>query len=118
VIATFTLRPTKVKGGANAIAEIQLLPSVTSPQTVALSTDRPDVIQLPSTVSVAASAVPTPFTITTHDVNQKIIVTITATAGTQSIPLSLTNFRIVNPVHLVGHRKQSLGEELQFLDMD
>jgi hypothetical protein len=89
VIATFTLRPTKVKGGANVIAEIQLLPGVTSAQTITLTTDRTDV-QLPATVSVPASGVPTPFTITTHDVNEKVIATITATAGTQSIAVSLT----------------------------
>jgi len=90
VLGSFTLRPTKVKGGANVIAEIQLLPSVTSAQTITLTTDQPNIVQLPAAVSVRASGVATPFTITTHDVNQKIIATITATAGSQSIPVSLT----------------------------
>jgi len=90
VLGSFTLRPTKVKGGANVIAEIQLLPGVTTAQTITLTTDQPNFVQMPATISVAASGVPTPFTITTHDVNDKLIATITATAGTQSIPVSLT----------------------------
>lgn len=90
VLGSFTLRPTAVKGGANVIAELQLLPNVTSAQTITLTTDQPNDVQLPATVSVLASGVPTPFTITTHDVNKRTIVTITATAGTQSVPVVLT----------------------------
>jgi hypothetical protein len=104
VIRSFTLRPTKVKGGANVIAEIALLPAVTSAQTITFSVDRPDLIQLPASVSVPASGVPTPLTLTTHDVNAKNIVTIKAIVPGQIEAFRKQIHRGVAAVCRVGRR--------------
>jgi hypothetical protein len=63
---------------------------MTSAQIVTLSTDRPDVIQLPPTVTVPVSQVPTPFTFKTTPVTAQTTATITATAGGQRIPIAIT----------------------------
>jgi hypothetical protein len=89
-LATFTLRPTTVTGGLNLLASFQLTPAMTSAQIVTLSTDRPDVIQLPPTVTVPVSQVPTPFTFKTTPVTAQTTATITATAGGQRIPIAIT----------------------------
>jgi hypothetical protein len=89
-LATFTLRPKKVKGGSDVIAEFQLTPAMTSAQVITLTTDRPDLIQLPASVTIPVSPVPTQFTFTTQAVAHEVDATITATAGIQRIPVVLT----------------------------
>jgi len=89
-LATFTLRPTTVTGGLNLLASLQLTPAMTSAQIVTLSTDRPDLIQLPPTVTVPISQVPTPFTFKTTPVTAQATATVTATSGGQHIPIAVT----------------------------
>jgi hypothetical protein len=90
VIATFSLRPTTVTGGLNLIASLQLSTGITTAQVVSLSTDRTDLILLPATVTVPVSSVPTPFTFKTNHVSAQTTATVTATAGSQRIPIVVT----------------------------
>jgi hypothetical protein len=88
-IASFTLRPTTVTGGLNVIAQLMLTNGAASPVTVNLTTDHPELISVPATVTVAPSQVPTPFTFHTSATTVRTTVRITASAGTQSIPVTV-----------------------------
>jgi hypothetical protein len=89
-LASFTARPTTVTGGNNLIVSFKLSPAISTATVVTLSTDRPDLIQVPSSVTVPVSAVPTPLTFKTQPVTAQSTATITATAGTQRLPLTIT----------------------------
>lgn len=90
VLESFALRPTTVKGGANVIGSLKLLPSVTSATVVALTRDHPELVQVPSSVTVPSSPVPTPFTLKTLLVTDTTKVQVTATANGQQIVATLT----------------------------
>jgi hypothetical protein len=81
-IATFTLRPTRVSGGSNVIGSLLPATGVTSPTVVSLTTDRPDLITMPASVTIPASVVPQPFTLHTAAVTSPTVVTVKASAGT------------------------------------
>jgi hypothetical protein len=89
-LASFTLRPTSVTGGNNVIAQFLLVNGATSPVTVNLSTDHPELVTVPTTVTIPVSPVATPFTFRTSAATVATSVTITATAGPQTIPVTLT----------------------------
>ena len=86
----FVLRPTNVKGGTNVIASLKLPSSATSSRTVTLSTDHPELIALPPTITVPVSSVATPFTFTTQPTTTQTIATVTATVGAQQLSVRLT----------------------------
>lgn len=89
-IATFTLRPTRVRGGSNVIGMLLPATGVTSPTVVGLTTDRPDLVTMPASVTIPASVVPQPFTLSTAPVTSPTPVTIKATAGTGLSARTLT----------------------------
>jgi hypothetical protein len=88
-IASFTLRPTTVTGGQSTSASITVTPTTVSPTGITLTSDRPDLVQMPSSVTVNPGAVQS-FTIQTSTVTAQTTVTITATAGTQVVTARLT----------------------------
>jgi hypothetical protein len=57
-LESFSARPTTVTGGNNLIASLKLFSSITSATVVTLSTDRPDLIQVPASVTVPVALVP------------------------------------------------------------
>jgi hypothetical protein len=89
-LASFTARPTTVTGGNNLIVSFTLSPAISSATVVTLSTDRPDLIQVPSSVTVPVSVVPMPLTFKTQPVTAQTTATITATAGAQRLPVTIT----------------------------
>jgi hypothetical protein len=82
-IASFAIRPTTVKGGTNIIAQLLLGASIASPVTVALASDHPELIKLPSSVSVAPGQMPKSITCSTSVVSTATTVVITATVGSE-----------------------------------
>lgn len=86
----FTLRPTTLKGGTNVIAAFKLPSTATGSRVVTLSTDHPELISLPATITVPTSPVATPFTFKTQPVTAQTAVTVTAAAGPQQIAVRLT----------------------------
>jgi hypothetical protein len=87
-LATFSIRPNATSGG-NVIAQFTLDPAITSTVVVTLSSDHPEIVQLPPTISLGPSAVPTPFTFTTSKPASHTVVTITASARGQSLTATL-----------------------------
>jgi hypothetical protein len=83
-LASFTLRPTTVTGGQNIIAQIALSSTAPNSVIVNLSTDHPELVTLPATVTVARSF-SFSRTITTSPTTVPTTVTITAATGTQTI---------------------------------
>lgn len=83
-ISSFTLRPTTVTGGLNIISQITL--SSTAPSSVAVSftTDHPELVTVPTTVTIARSRIPTPLTFRTSSTTAQTTVTITASTGSQT----------------------------------
>jgi hypothetical protein len=86
----FALRPTTVKGGGNVIASLKLPSTASSARVISLSTDHPELISLPATVTVPVSAVATPFTFRTQPTAAETRVTVTATVGAQQMSAALT----------------------------
>lgn len=89
-LESFSARPTTVTGGNNLLASFKLFSSITSATVVTLSTDRPDLIQLPASVTVPVALVPTPFTFKTQAVSVQTTATITAVAGTQKVATTIS----------------------------
>ena len=83
-IASFTLRPTTVTGGSNIIAQITLSSTAPNSVTVNLSTDHPELVTVPATVTIPRSTVPTPLTFRTSPAATQTTVTITASSGSQT----------------------------------
>ncbi|MDQ6653113.1 MAG: hypothetical protein M3Y84_10260 [Acidobacteriota bacterium] len=83
-ISSFTLRPTTVTGGSNIISQITL--SITAPSSVvvSLTTDHPELVTVPATVTIARSATFTPLTFKTLPTTAQTTVTITASTGSQT----------------------------------
>jgi hypothetical protein len=88
-LEVFSLRPATVKGGANVIASLKLTPAATSAATIKLTTDQPELISLPPTITVPVSAIATPFTFRTKPVSVQTPATVTATVGTQQLVVRL-----------------------------
>jgi hypothetical protein len=83
-IAAFTARPNPVTGGVNIIAQLTLTSGFANPVEVKLSSDNPGVIEVPAAVNVPTST-PLFLTLKSSAVKERTAVTITATAGTQTI---------------------------------
>ena len=96
-IATFTLRPTRVRGGSNVIGSLLPATGVTSPTVVSLTTDRPDLVTMPASVTIPASVVPQPFTLHTAAVASPTLVTVKARAGTGLSAQTLTSQVTITP---------------------
>jgi hypothetical protein len=88
-LASFSVRPNATSGG-NVVAQFTLDPAITNTVVVTLSTDHPDIVQLPATISLGQSAVPTPFTFTTSKPASRTVVTITASARGQTLTATVT----------------------------
>jgi hypothetical protein len=86
----FALRPTVLKGGTNVLASLKLPSTATSSRVVALSTDHPELISLPPSVTVPVSPVATPFTFRTQPTSSETIATVTAAVGAEKISVRLT----------------------------
>ncbi|MGH7468376.1 MAG: hypothetical protein ACRENP_10370 [Longimicrobiales bacterium] len=88
-VASFTLRPTTVKGGVNVIAQLTPSSGVTRPVEVKLTTDHPELISVPASVQLSPST-PLALTFTTTVTKTETPVTITASVGSQSVPVKVT----------------------------
>jgi len=82
-ILSFTLRPTTVTGGFNIISQVTLSSTAPDSVIVNLSTDHPELVTLPATVTVARRF-PSSLTIKTSPTTVSTTVTITASTGTQT----------------------------------
>jgi len=89
-IATFTIRPTTARGGGNLLASILLAPTVTVPTVVTFTTDRPDLVQLPSSLTFSPSSVAHGVTLGTSVVAASAPVSITAATGAQRVTVGVT----------------------------
>jgi hypothetical protein len=87
-IAAFTLRPTTVTAGTNIVATIVLASGATTAQTVLLTTDHPEVVNVPASVVVQPGAGAT-ISLATSRVSSQTAVAITARVGTQSVPVKV-----------------------------
>jgi hypothetical protein len=89
-LASFTVRPTTVTGGLNAIATLTASSGVTAPVTVSLTSDHPQLVTVPATTTVPVPPQVRSLTFTTAATTSPVTVTVTATAGAQSITTTLT----------------------------
>ncbi len=88
-IATFTLRPTTLKGGLNIVAQLALSSTITRSVEVKLSTDHPELVTVPRSV-ILLGATPLAFTFTTSPTKVPTKVTIKVTIGTQTLSATVT----------------------------
>jgi hypothetical protein len=89
-IGAFTLRPSSVIGGANAVLQLQLSTGIATPQSVQLSSDHPDLVAVPASVSLSPAQPARAVTLVTHAVTASTPVTITMNAGAQRQSVVLT----------------------------
>jgi hypothetical protein len=87
-IASVSIRPNSISGG-NVIMQVTLDPAIAAPVVVNVSTDHPEIVNVPPTISLSPSAVPTPFTFTTTKPSAHTVVTITLSARGQTIATTL-----------------------------
>lgn len=87
-LASFVAQATRVTGGTKVIVLLKPSASVTQNTLVTLTTNRPDLIQLPGSVSVPAGG-PLTLAFPTVAVKAETSVTITATAGTQKLDVKV-----------------------------
>ena len=89
-ISSFTLRPGTVHGGSNIISQLTL--SNTAPASVAVSftTDHPELVTVPATVTLARSTIPSSLTFRTAPATVQTTVTISASVGTQTTSTTVT----------------------------
>lgn len=89
-IASFGLRGTTVTGGQNIIGQISLVNNATAPVAVTFTTNNPQFVTVPATITIPNSPVPTPLNFRTSTPPASTNVSITASAGGQSITQTIT----------------------------
>jgi hypothetical protein len=89
-LAAFTIRPMTLVGGTNAIAELTLTLGPSANVVVSLTTDHPELISIPASVTLAPSTVPRAFTFRTVKPAVETRVTLKASAGTETTSVVLT----------------------------
>jgi len=87
-IASFSVGRTSLSGGSSVVTTITLAPAVTTPQTVTLTSDHPEIIALPSTTIVSPGAV-TRVPLHTSAVTTATPVTLTAAIGAQRVSVAV-----------------------------
>lgn len=88
-ISSFTLRPATVHGGANIISQLTLSSTAPSSVVVSLTTDHPELVTVPATVTIARSTIPSSLTFRTAPVTTQTTVTITASTGAQTTSVTV-----------------------------
>jgi hypothetical protein len=88
-IESFDLRPTTVHNGGHVNAHLKIAGTAPASVNINFTTDHPELITMPASVSVLRSSV-TPFSFQTSTVSTQTVVTITATAGSQTISATVT----------------------------
>jgi len=89
-IASFILRGTTVTGGQNIIGQLLLVNNATAPVTVTFTTNYPQFVTIPATITIPNSPVPTPLNFRTSTPTGSTNVSITASAGGQAISQTIT----------------------------
>ena len=93
-LSALTLNPTTVRGGVASIATVALTgPAQTGGFDVSMLSSNPSKAIVPATVKVPAGSSSISFNVNTTAVSKKIVVTITATAGTIKKSATLTLIR-------------------------
>jgi hypothetical protein len=92
-LASFSIKPASVTGGGDVKAHLQWASDFSGQTLVTLSSDHPELVQLPAASTLQASQSPTQLTIHTSHPAVSTVVTITAVAGRQRISSTLT----INP---------------------
>jgi hypothetical protein len=89
-IASFILRATTVTGGQNIIGQLLLVNNATAPVNVSLTTNYPQFVTVPATITIPNSPVPTPITFKTSAPPAATTVSITASAGGQTLTQTIS----------------------------
>ena len=89
-LASFTLRGTTVTGGQNIIGQLLLVSNANAPVTVSLTTNNPQFVTVPATITIPNSPAPTPLNFRTSAPAASTNVSITASAGGQTITQTIT----------------------------
>jgi hypothetical protein len=89
-IASFILRGTTVTGGQNIIGQILLVNNATAPVTVTFTTNYPQFVTVPATITISNSPVPTPLNFRTSTPTGSMNISITASTGGQTITQTIT----------------------------
>lgn len=83
-ISSFTLRPGTVHGGSNIISQLTLTNTAPASVPVSFTTDHPELVTVPATLTIAKSTIPSSLTFRTAPAAAQTTVTITASTGSQT----------------------------------
>jgi hypothetical protein len=89
VMASFTARPGVAVGGNNLILQIAPGPLLTTPAVANLTTNHPDLIKLPASVTISPSKA-VPLTVATVKVTAQTTVQLIANSGKQQLMVQVT----------------------------